>query len=338
MPLRPPLFYIVALLGLPGLSAAQDVHFSQFHNAPQQLNPAMTAAYAPDHRLAANYRTQWASVPVPYETLSADYSRKWALPFEAVPYLGLGGNFLYDQAGDGQLTWLQVALRAALHWPLGDGHQISAGLQAKVGQRTLQSGAFQFGDQFVDNFFDPQSTTAESLNGLTSGFSSLSAGVNWYYQDRYSRTQLWAGASSDHLNRPVITFLENEDISVPIRLNVHAIGDIELNGLWDLSVRLLAQNQGSYREFLGLAGARYHLTDWVDFPLAVQFSGGYRWSDAAVAMLEVYYEQWQFGLSYDINTSPFRNATNRRGGIELSLAYFITEVKPPKGFKACPIF
>lgn len=338
MLLRPLLPLVAALLCLPALATAQDVHFTQFHNAPQLLNPALTAAYAPDHRLAANYRTQWSSVPVPYETLSADYSRKWALPFEDGQHLGLGGHFLYDQAGDGQLTWLQIALRAALHWPLEDGHQISAGLQARVGQRTLQPGAFQFGDQFVDNFFDPQNATAENLNGLTSGFASLGAGVNWYYQDRYSRTQLWAGIGSDHLNRPVITFLENDEVSVPIRLNMHAMGLIEANDLWDISVRLLAQNQGSYREFVGLAGARYHFTDWVDFPLSVQLSGGYRWSDAAVAMLEVYYEQWQLGLSYDINTSPFQNATNRRGGLELSLAYFITDVKPPKGFKACPIF
>jgi type IX secretion system PorP/SprF family membrane protein len=317
---------------------AQDVHFSQFHNAPQVLNPALTAAFKADHRLAANYRTQWSSVPVPYETLSADYSRKLALPFEDGHHLGIGGSFLYDQAGDGQLTWLQIALRAALHWQLEDGHQISAGLQARVGQRTLQQGAFQFGDQFTDNFFDPQAASAEDLNGLSSGFASLGAGLNWHYRDNYSRTQLWAGIGSDHLNRPVIRFLENNDTSVPIRLNVHAMGDIEMNDLWDLSLRFLVQNQGSYREFIGLAGARYHLTDWVDFPLAVQLSSGYRWADAAIVMLEVYYAQWQFGLSYDINTSPFQNATNRRGGLELSVAYFITEVKPPKGFKACPIF
>lgn len=332
-------FLLLTLCCLPAVLQAQDVHFSQFHNAPQLLNPALTAAYAPDHRIAAQYRTQWSAVPVPYETLTADYSRKVSLPFgEAGHHLGVGGNFLYDQAGDGQLSWLQIALRAAFHLQLRDGHQVSAGIHSRIGQRSLQPGAFQFGDQFTDSFFDPQAPSAENFGQVNSGFASLGAGLSWHYRAESSRTQLWAGAGADHLNQPSITFLGEAEVPVPIRLNLHAMGQIELNELWGLSVRLLGQSQGSYREFMGIGGLRYHFTEWVDFPLAVQLSGGYRLSDAVVGMLEVYYRQWQFGLSYDINTSPFRAATNRRGGLELSAAYFITEVKPPKGFKACPVF
>ncbi len=336
-----PLHRLLLLLPLylPALLPAQDVHFSQFHNAPQLFNPALTAAYAPDHRIAAQYRSQWSAVPVPYETLTADYSRKVSLPFwEEGHHLGLGGNFLYDQAGDGQLSWLQIALRAAFHLQLEDGHQLSAGVHARVGQRALQPGAYQFGDQFTDSFFDPKTPSGENFNQMNSGFTSLGAGLSWHYRDERSRTQLWAGIGADHLNQPSIAFMEEAEAPVPMRLNLQAMGQIELNEIWDLSVRLLGQNQGSYREFLGIAGMRYHFTDWVDFPLAVQLSGGYRLSDAAIGMLEVYYRQWRFGLSYDINTSPFRAATNRRGGLELAAAYFITEVKPPKGFKACPVF
>lgn len=315
---------------------AQDLHFTQFHNAPQSLNPALSGAYTADHRFGANYRTQWQSVPVPYETLAASYSRKVAGP--GAHELGLGGYLLYDQAGDGQLSWLQIALSAAFHLRLSEAHRLSAGLQARLGQRSFQPGAFRFGDQFADNFFDPLSPSAELLPNNSANFSSLGAGLNWRYAADYSRTQLWAGIGSAHLNEPRMSFLAEEGVRIPRLFNVHAMGWVELQPDWDFAFSLLGQRQGSYRELLGLAGARYHLDALTGLPLAVQLSAGYRLSDAALIALALFYREWRFGLSYDINTSPFRQATNGRGGAELSLQYLITEVKPPKAFKACPIF
>lgn len=320
------------------LLPAQDLHFSQFHNAPQQLNPALAGAYGPDHRFGANYRSQWQSVPVAYETVSAGYSRKARLPKLKQHLFGLGAHFVYDQAGDGQLSWLQLSLSLAYHLELNDEHTLSAGLQGRFGQRGVQPGAFQFGDQFTDSFFDPQTPSAEVLERAAAGYASLGAGFNWRYADRYSRTEIRAGLGSAHLNRPALSFLEEEAVPLPVLLNAYASGVVEVEGRWDLVLHLLGQRQGSYREIVGLAGGRYHLEELTGLPLAVQLSGGYRLSDAVILLAEIYYRDWRLGLSYDINTSPFRQATNGRGGAELSLQYYITEVKPPEAFKACPIF
>jgi len=317
---------------------AQDLHFSQFRNAPQQINPALAGAYRPDQRFGANYRSQWQSVPVAYETIAAGYSRKVRLPKLRNHLFGAGAHFLYDQAGDGQLSWVQVGLSLAYHLQLSEEQTLSAGIQGRFGQRTLQPGAFQFGDQFTDNFFDPTTPSAEVLPRTAAGYSSLGAGVNYRYADTRSRTEINAGIGSAHLNQPSLSFLENEAVPLPILVNLHVTGVVELNETWDLAAYLLGQRQGSYREIVGLAGGRYHLNELTDLPLALQLSGGYRLSDAAIVLLEVFYRDWRLGLSYDINTSPFRQATNGRGGTELSLQYFITEVKPPKAFKACPVF
>lgn len=332
MPFLLPLMF--ASFCLPG----QDLHFSQFQNTPQQLNPALAGAYRPDHRFGANYRSQWQSVPVAYETLSAGYSRKVTLPKLNDHLFGMGAHFVYDQAGDGQLSWAQVSFSVAYHLQLSDEQTLSAGVQARLGQRTLQPGAFQFGDQFADNFFDPQAPSAEVLSRTTSGYSSIGAGLSWRYADPSSRTEILVGLGSAHLNQPTLSFLETEAVPLPILLNAHATGVLELNDVWDFAVYVLGQRQGSYREAVGLAGGRYHLDAFTGWPLAVQLSGGYRLSDAAIVMLELFYREWRLGLSYDINTSPFRQATNGRGGVELSLQYFITEVKPPASFKACPVF
>ena len=329
---------LLPLIFLCSFLAAQDLHFSQFHNAPQQLNPALAGAYRADHRFGANYRSQWQSVPVAYETISAGYSRKLRFPKLKEHLFGLGAHFVYDQAGDGQLSWIQITLSGAYHLELSDEQTLSAGVQARLGQRTLQPGAFQFGDQFTDNFFDPTAPSAEVFSKTAAGYNSFGAGVNWRYADQNSRTEVLSGIGGAHFNQPTLSFLEEEAVPLPILLNVHAVALYELNDLWDLSFRALFQRQGSYREAIGMTGARFHLNELTGKPLAVQLSGGYRLNDAAIVMLEFFIQDWRLGISYDINTSPFRQATNGRGGTELSLQYFITEVKPPKAFKACPVF
>jgi hypothetical protein len=53
-------------------SVSQDLHFSQWFNAPLITNPANTG-FIPDadYRIGANYRNQWSAImTVPYKTFS----------------------------------------------------------------------------------------------------------------------------------------------------------------------------------------------------------------------------------------------------------------------------
>ena len=49
---------------------SQDIHFSNWQMSPLNLNPAQTGLFEGDGRLIFNYRTQWRSVQVPYNTFS----------------------------------------------------------------------------------------------------------------------------------------------------------------------------------------------------------------------------------------------------------------------------
>jgi len=48
---------------------AQDLHFSQFNQVPQLINPSLTGAFQGDFRGIMNYRDQWSSI-APYKTYS----------------------------------------------------------------------------------------------------------------------------------------------------------------------------------------------------------------------------------------------------------------------------
>jgi len=68
---------IVLLILLTTTSAfGQDVHYSQYFNCPLSLNPAETGIFDGDWRAIGNYRSQWSSLGIPYNTLSASYDKQ----------------------------------------------------------------------------------------------------------------------------------------------------------------------------------------------------------------------------------------------------------------------
>src|SRR5690348_17309701 len=94
---------IIAACSLPAF--AQSLHFSQYYNAPMLLNPANTALMSDyDYRVGANYRNQWATIPVPYNTASAWFDLQAFRKFEGTGWLGIGGAFFNDKAGNGNLS------------------------------------------------------------------------------------------------------------------------------------------------------------------------------------------------------------------------------------------
>ena len=60
-----------------------------------------------------------------------------------------------------------------------------------------------------------------------------------------------------------------------------------------------------------------------------------------VSVLVLYYEYTQFylGANYDIDGTGFNTIeSSRRGALEIHFRYTITDVKPLKHFKVCPIY
>lgn len=76
-------------------SSAQGLHFSQVNSAPLLLSPAHTALIPDaDYRLGVNYRTQWAQVPVNYNTMSAFADFKFFPSELNSNFIGVGASFL----------------------------------------------------------------------------------------------------------------------------------------------------------------------------------------------------------------------------------------------------
>src|SRR5690349_12730859 len=79
-------------------SYAQDIHFSQFFEAPLLRNPALAGIFTGDVRVQALYRDQWNSVTTAYRTASLNGEYKLHIG-RSEDFLTLGMQMLYDRAG-----------------------------------------------------------------------------------------------------------------------------------------------------------------------------------------------------------------------------------------------
>ena len=69
-------FLFGSILIFENVNFSQDLHFSQFNENPSLVNPALTGT---SHvmRASVQYKDQWRSVTVPYNTYGASYEMKF---------------------------------------------------------------------------------------------------------------------------------------------------------------------------------------------------------------------------------------------------------------------
>lgn len=318
---------------------SQDIHFSQFYNTPANLNPALTGIFDGDMRFTGNYRSQWEAVPVPYQTFSGAFDTKLFHPkLGKHSFLGLGLVFNQDSAGDADLSLSQIGANIALTRQLSDAIFTTIGVQLMTGQRSVRPDQLTFEEQWNGDIFVPASSNNEFFNNNASRLSSVSAGINVHYQKEGTRTQFSSGIGIFHLNQPDASLTNSSEVKLPVKFIPHFVSVFQVSSNFDFRLNAIFTRQTSYQEIVGAAAVRYHISTEKNKELAIQGGIGTRLQDALVPSVEIQVRNWTAGLSYDINTSDFKTASQRRGGPEIFLQYIIWKVKPPKEFKACPIF
>ena len=129
------------------LMIAQDIHFSQFFEAPLLRNPSLAGIYTGDIRVQAVYRDQWNSVTNAYRTGSLDAEFKMPIG-KASDFVTAGMQILYDRAGT--IGWTSAHVLPAINYH----KSLSADRN-----RYLSLG---FMGGWVNRRFDPSKVSAQS--------------------------------------------------------------------------------------------------------------------------------------------------------------------------------
>ncbi len=343
------IFFCIAFGALLHSSSGQDLHYSQFYNAPTSISPALTGIFNGDKRIQASLRDQWRSVPVPWFTFTVGYDQKVYLSKSENTFLGLGGFFNYDKQGDSNLNLASINLSGSISRILSKRHILTGGLTLGYSTKGFNDQDLRWDEQWNGLSYDPNLQSGESFNLNRFGYLETALGLNYRYQ-KTSRTKMDLGIAGWHLTKPEDTFYSRANPQkLPIRLAIYGIGSIELADRLDLQLDVLAQDQGEYNEIILGGYVNIYLNEQRGKETSLRLGLGYRTNfppstvdRTSKALFPKIALEWQrrffIAASYDIDLSEFNQHTNYRGGPEIHFNYLITDVKPLKQFKVCPIY
>jgi type IX secretion system PorP/SprF family membrane protein len=305
-------------------SEAQDIHFSQFFETPLLRNPALAGIFSGDFRIQAVYRNQWNSVTVPYQTTSLNAEYKLPVGHSS-DFLTIGGEILYDKAGTVALTATHVLPVLNYHKSLSaeKNMYLSAGFSAGIVQRRIDRSKITTNSQFDGNSYDPTLADGETFPNNGYVYFDGSAGLSFNSQiGDNADNNIYFGVAYQHFNKSAkVTFYNSAEAELIPKVVFSSGFKMSAGDYSFVTIYADYSKQGSSTETIG--GMLYSMK--LDDPAEPHYiiSGGafIRWKDAIVPVVKFDVKPLTFALSYDVNVSALKTASQGRGGFELSLSY-----------------
>lgn len=305
---------------------AQDPIFSQFYNAPNQINPAF-AGNTIGPLVATNYRLQWPGFSSVYNTYMLSYD-KFSPRFNS----GFGASILVDDAGDGTLKTTKLSGLYSYRIYVKKDTYIKLGIEMGLVQSRLDPSKLIFFDQLDPQYgaVSPGGTrypTQENLSDIgTRFYPDVGAGVMIY------NSKFYGGIGLKHLNNPdngYLNNIENIDGGIPTRFTVHGGMQIDLEqGNNRLSSAFISPNivfvkQGPFRQIN--AGA---YVDFGAFFTGLWYRDTANNGDAVIGSMGVRSGMFKISYSYDLTVSGL--GVNSGGSHELGLICIFDSLLPKK--------
>jgi type IX secretion system PorP/SprF family membrane protein len=303
--------------------------------SPLNLNPALAGSFNGDYRFNGNHRLQWRSVTVPYSTfaLSGD-----ARHFRGNKRFSFGVQVNQDRAGDSRFNTFQCNATGVYHhhFSKSSKHILNVGVQSGFTNRNLQYDDLRFDVQYNGFQYNSGLDNQESFSRESRNYMNLNCGVVYVYSFS-DKQSIETGIGVFNLTRPRQTFFNDDDVVLDVRTNTHICYKHTINDKWIVSPMVFTYFQGRYQA-INIGGiGEYVLLDFAGSYRSVWAGMFYRNRDAAFISGGVRYDQWKFGISYDVNVSTLVPASNHRGSIELAVQYIINKTPYQRIFhRVCP--
>ncbi|WP_255155482.1 PorP/SprF family type IX secretion system membrane protein [Ferruginibacter sp. HRS2-29] len=316
-------FLSIGLLLFACVGKTQDINFSQFYEMPLLRNPALAGLYSGDFRATAAFRSQWNSVTTPYQTQGLGVELKFSTSQQSDNYLALGLQMTNDIAGDSKLGKTQLLPVLTYHHALSDDNDtyVSAGFMAGPVQQRFDATKLSFDDQFVNGSYSNTNPTRQVFT--RSNVTYLDASVGFLVSTSFANdVKCYAGGSWFHFNNPKVAFEPNRDVLLNNKFMINAGLSAPLSEYHRLILYADYFKQGGNNQMQGGFLYKRDLLQ-MDEDETISLSAGsfLRWNDAVIPVLKLDYYELGVGLTYDVNISKLRAASQSRGGFEITVSY-----------------
>jgi len=317
-------------------AGAQDIHFSQFYEAPLWRNPSLAGIFTGDIRVQGVYRDQWNSVTDAYRTGS--FNAEYKMPVgKNDDFVTAGMQVLYDRAGTIGWTTTHVLPAINYHKSLSAARNryLSLGFMGGLVQRRFDPSKVTTNSQYDngglgENFTNTQYSYLDGSVGL-----SFNSDLNDVPENNF-----FIGAAFHHFNRPNNSFYRNPEFELHPKWVFSGGIKFAISSYSYLTVQADHSRQGGFSETVG--GGMYGLKigDDPENPLYTIHAGGFlRWNDALIPAIKIDYSAFSVSMTYDVNISKLKPSSYGRGGFELSVSYTgFRKNNPSFDFLRCPRF
>ena len=230
---------------------------------------------------------------------------------------------------------MQAKVSVAYHQQVSDNSFLSGGIQLGMTQHSIDGSKAEWHNQF--NGVEHDASLPSNEQPLFGSFLTfdVGAGLLWRYDTKSSNrftdipfSTVNLGVSIYQITGSSVKYNANE----PDRMKFVAFGNTAFyikDQVMELEPSFLYQLKGTEQELVfGLLFRRifiepsYYTGYYKRFDLA--FGAYYRIpNDAIIPAVQMNYDSFGLGLSYDINISKLTQASNYQGGLEVFLIYLL---------------
>ncbi len=317
---------------------AQDIHYSQFYNAPLITNPALTGFTPGVARIGVNYRNQWFtgatgnSFGKPAFMTSA-VSLDMPVAFKSDAF-GVGLFIASDQSGAN--TFSTVIAQASLSYikTLGKNknHRLSAGFQIGFTHETIKSANFQFANQFDQTSqFNSSTSSNENIGKSKTGYLNLNFGLLWYGK-LAEKVSMYTGASFYNVTSPKNDIVANQKHDLYWRLSLQTGLDFKIGNRYHVLPSILFMKQGVSNQLNTGLGFGVDLTYDMAITIGlynrinphgkINGTSGTN-ADAIIPYAGFDVKGFKIAVSYDATLSKLKDAGKGVGALEIMLGYTI---------------
>jgi type IX secretion system PorP/SprF family membrane protein len=335
---------LLVMMVLTGLkSMAQDIHFSQFFEAPLLRNPSLAGIFTGDVRVQGVYRDQWKSFTDAYR--SGSFNGEYKMPIgKSNDFVTAGLQILYDKAGSAGLTTTFIMPAINYHKSLSNEKimYLSVGFMGGLLQKTLDRSKITTNAQFDGTAYNPALADGETFIDpkYTSPDGSFGTSFNTSFGTD-QKNSLYFGAAYHHISRPRNSFYLSAAAALHPKYVFSAGVKYNIDDYTFFSLQADHSEQGSFSETIGGALYSFKLEGTPDEPLYILHLGAFlRWKDALIPVFKIDYNPFSIAISYDVNVSTLKTVSQGRGGFELSVSYvgFLDRSNTSKNKVLCPRF
>lgn len=335
---------IIFLIIYAGRLRAQDAHFSQFYQQPMLRNPALAGIFTGDIRFIGSYRNQWQSVTDPFRTYCLGSEFKTALPlFSDDDFLTIGLQLTNDVAGTSKFSKTQILPVLNFHKSVGDEKNsfLSAAIMGGWVQEKFDPTKLILNDQYTVNgngSFTIQPASRQTFTNTSLTYGDLSAGIS-YSSSMGDDIDYYFGLGVFNITKPKLFYAGNE-----IKLNPKIAFNCGVSAPTSDANEFIFLGdyfqQGGHSTFQAgfLLGHDFFIEE--GDRKGIRAGIFYRLNDAIIPVVELELSKFSIGASYDVNISKLVQASNYRGGVEITLSYksFLNFLNSDVQAVKCPRF